>query len=177
MIEYLKKNAYFIVFILILLALVILKPITITLVNGSSMSPTFETGNVVPMFKYRKPQRGDIVYFQPPKEWTTNKVNYIKRVIGLPGDKIAIQNNILYVNNKAVKQVADFGEYGNREIIVTKDTYFLAGDNFGHSSDSLSRFRDGHINFLVPQNLVKGSISWESGVEEINEYISLSNNE
>ncbi|MFN7038674.1 MAG: signal peptidase I [Alphaproteobacteria bacterium] len=48
-----------------------------------------------------KPERGDIVVFKLPSD---NKTNFIKRLIGLPGDKIQVKENILYINNVAVER-------------------------------------------------------------------------
>jgi signal peptidase I len=59
--------------------------------------------------------RGDVVVFKLPKDTRTgqeNKIDYIKRVIGLPGDKIQVKNNVLHINGEPVKreQIEDFIE-------------------------------------------------------------------
>ncbi|PLX36760.1 MAG: signal peptidase I [Hyphomicrobiales bacterium] len=54
-----------------------------------------------------EPERGDIVVFKLPRD---NSTDYIKRVIGLPGDKIQVLNSVLYINGKAVPRVRD-GEF------------------------------------------------------------------
>ena len=110
-----------------------------------------------------EPARGDVVVFRYPRD---PNLDYIKRVIGLPGDKIAYYNKVLYVNNKPVAR--DFiGQYkgpgqtfaneyvekfqGNAhsmlllparpnnlqgEYIVPEGTYFVMGDNRDNSNDS-----------------------------------------
>ena len=54
-----------------------------------------------------EPKRGDVVVFKLPRD---NSTDYIKRVVGLPGDKIQVLNSVLYINGKAVPRVRD-GEF------------------------------------------------------------------
>ncbi|MGE8204104.1 signal peptidase I [Heyndrickxia sp. NPDC080065] len=68
-------------------------------VDGSSMMPTLHNGDRMIVNKLGKPQRFDIVVFHAPE-----KKDYIKRVIGLPGDKIEYKNDTLYINDKAYKE-------------------------------------------------------------------------
>lgn len=72
-------------------------------VKGISMMPTFQDGNRLIVNKidydFGKPHRFDVVIFH-----ATKTEDYIKRVIGLPGDKIAYKNDTLYVNGKPVKE-------------------------------------------------------------------------
>jgi signal peptidase I len=109
------------------------------------------------------PERGDVVVFRYPRD---PSLDYIKRIIGLPGDHIAYYNKVLYVNGKPVKR--DFigqyvgpgqshaNEYNEHltdetheillqpgrpsslegEYIVPEGTYFVMGDNRDNSNDS-----------------------------------------
>lgn len=96
----------------------------------------------------RKPLRGEVVVFVPPQEavkpWYTRK-QYIKRLIGLPGDHIKIAAGNIYVNGQIVtdSRIArnyyyNLGEYGKegKEIIVPNKHYFFLGDNSISSLDS-----------------------------------------
>lgn len=92
-------------------------------IPSGSMLPTLEVGDFLLVNKYtygirlpiihdkvfsvNEPKRGDIMVFRFPKD---NKTNYIKRVIGLPGDKIEYRNKQLYLNGQKVEKVAA-GQY------------------------------------------------------------------
>lgn len=116
-------------------------------VKGSSMFPTFKDKEFILTDKisYRMgdPNRGDVVVFRSPKN---QYQDFIKRVIGLPGDKIKIDGGKLFVNDIQV----DESEYlepsvytgpeaflsEGQEITVPQDRYFVMGDNRPGSSDS-----------------------------------------
>jgi len=92
---------------------------------------------------FRKPKRFDIVVFVPPIATERNKA-YIKRLIGLPGDKIKLRDGNIHINGKIVvdpKVARNYyynqGEYGARgkEIIVPEGKYFFLGDNSISSKD------------------------------------------
>jgi signal peptidase I len=99
-----------------------------------------------------KPKRGDVIVFIYPKD---KSKDYIKRVIGLPGDKIKIIGKDIFINGKLLD--APFGVYdkGSRRnnnlgpIIVPAQGLFVMGDNRDHSYDS--RYWG-----FVPMELVKG---------------------
>jgi len=87
-----------------------------------------------------KPQRGEIVVFVPPQE--RNKA-YIKRLIGLPGDRVEIKDGNVFINKKpltdpriARNYYYNQGDYGKEEILVPAGKYFFMGDNSISSLDS-----------------------------------------
>ncbi len=113
-------------------------------VDGPSMQPTLYTGErlLVNKFIYRfkEPQRGDIIVFRPPGE--PNYRKFIKRVIGLPGDVINIENGIVYVNNEPVQAEYTFEKISSRwfpvnfPVKVPEGHVFVLGDNRNNSKDS-----------------------------------------
>lgn len=114
------------------------------IVDGQSMEPNFHDKNYLitekVSYKIAAPVRGDVIIFNPPD---APNVNYIKRVIGLPGETVEVKNNDVYINGS--KLIEPYLVTGTRNQTfdgkplrrVLKDSeYFVMGDNRGHSRDS-----------------------------------------
>ena len=109
-------------------------------VYGQSMEPSLHDGQYLIASKVtywlHPPERGDIVVLQPP---TGGEIPYIKRVIGLPNDRVEIQGGRVWVNGIALNEPYISGPPSYRkEINVQAETYFVLGDNRNNSSDSHS---------------------------------------
>ncbi len=116
-------------------------------VRGSSMYPNLHDADylLTDKISYRlsQPKRDDIVIFVAPKN---EEYDYIKRVIGLPGESVSITEDYrVKVNNEILSEPylpSDFKTFGGtfleagRTINVPQDEYFVLGDNRNHSSDS-----------------------------------------
>ena len=110
-------------------------------VEGTSMMPGLEDQEriFVNKFVYRwEPiSRGDIVVFRYPRDTTKS---YIKRVIGVAGDRVRIDNGQVYVNDEPIREDYVPSEYADartcREVIVPADSYFVLGDHRTMSNDS-----------------------------------------
>ncbi|HEY4502056.1 MAG TPA: signal peptidase I [Candidatus Paceibacterota bacterium] len=113
------------------------------IVSGESMSPTFENGEylIVDEITYRlsPPKRGDVVIFRYPRD---PKEFFIKRIIGLPGETVVIQNGEVSVKGAGTATVLtepyvkNLGNGRDAEYVVDQDSYFVMGDNRPESSDS-----------------------------------------
>ncbi|KAA0019151.1 signal peptidase I [Salinicola corii] len=173
-------------------------------IPSGSMRPTLEVGDFILVNKFSyglrlpvinteiadvgEPKRGDVMVFRFPQD---PSVNFIKRVIGLPGDRIRYENKQLYVNGKPVpKSMTDpdpaeapgeelfeehLGDVDHRifnnpqspgpqmrEIVVPDHEYFMMGDNRDHSNDSR------YWGFVPEKNIVGKAFAvwmhWDGGL-------------
>ena len=109
-------------------------------VENVSMETSFTEGELLMVnrlnYKFSEPERGDVVIFKAP---TDPKKDYIKRMIGLPGDQVSVQEGKLFINGAEIQEpwvhepMAYSGEW-----VVPENEYFVLGDNRNHSSDSHS---------------------------------------
>lgn len=114
-----------------------------TQVIGNAMDPALENGQRVYMDKFiymlSAPKRGDVVVFVP--KGNTNTHHYIKRVVAVPGDKVLIEEGILYVNGERslffTDKISDPGIV-SIELTLGIDEFFCMGDNPKVSEDSRS---------------------------------------
>ena len=115
-------------------------------VKGKSMYPNFEDGEYLltdkVSYKLGQPKRGDVIVFKAPEN---EKYDYIKRIIGVPGDSVSVSGGHIYINGQGLEEDYLPGEYETRggsflregQSVVVKDgEYFCVGDNRSHSSDS-----------------------------------------
>ncbi len=120
-------------------------------VNGQSMIPNFESGDYVLTDKisYRlgEPQRGDVVVFHAPSSAHCPQgtgCDFIKRVVGLPGELVEIKDSQIFVNSESLGEVyipdefqTEAGSFTkNKSVSLGDNQYFVVGDNRPHSSDS-----------------------------------------
>jgi len=132
-----------------LIALVIVLPIRYFLfqpfiVKGESMAPNFETGDYLIVdeitYRFSDPQRGDVVVFKYPKDATQR---FIKRVIGIPGETVAVKDGQVSITKDSEIIILDesylpddLKTMGDANITLGSDEYFVLGDNRQYSYDS-----------------------------------------
>lgn len=130
-------------------------------IDGSSMEPNLHHGEFVIVskvnYKLGEPERGDVVVFDFPRNITQE---YIKRIIGLPGDQIIIKDGQVYVNGEAlVEPYLKMEPQYEGEWVVEENELFVLGDNRNNSSDS-------HNWGMVPMENVVGEallVYWPPG--------------
>jgi signal peptidase I len=113
-------------------------------IPSKSMEPTLEINDrlIIDKISYDfiSPQRGDIVVFNPTN--TLELKNYhdafIKRIIGLPGEKVEIKNGQVYINDSSIKEkyIENNPNYQWGPVTVPADSYLVLGDNRDESFDS-----------------------------------------
>ncbi len=107
-------------------------------VENISMKPTLQPGEFLLVnrvaYKIGEPEIGDIIVFHAPGP---SDLDYIKRVVGLPGDHVKISEGVVYVNDQPLYEpyIADPPRYSG-EWDVPNDQLFVLGDNRNNSSDS-----------------------------------------
>ena len=110
-------------------------------IEGFSMEPNFHDGQflIVDKVSYmvHPPERGDVIVFIPPNNTSRD---FIKRVIGLPGDQVEVVAGRVFVNGTALDEPYPLApaSYSAPTVTVPPEEYFVLGDNRNNSSDSHS---------------------------------------
>ncbi len=112
-------------------------------VQGASMQPRIEDNERIvvnkAIYRFQGVERGDVVVFYYPRD---PSVSYIKRVIGLPGDRVEIRSGRVHVNGAAIEEPYLLPEYRDRYDMeptpVEPGHYFVMGDHRSSSMDSRS---------------------------------------
>jgi signal peptidase I len=110
-------------------------------IEGFSMEPNFHDGQflIVDKVSYmlHPPERGDVIVFIPPNNTTRD---FIKRIIGLPGDQVEVVNGRVLVNGAVLDEPYPLApaSYSAATVTVPAGEYFVLGDNRNNSSDSHS---------------------------------------
>ena len=114
-------------------------------VIGNSMHPTYKNGEYLMAnkitYRIKDPQRGDVIIFK-----YSDTQDFIKRIVGLPGDTVMLKDGQLYINSKLLDEenylndsiYTNGGEFlkEGESKTIPEGEYFVCGDNRPHSSDS-----------------------------------------
>ena len=136
LLELIKKEKKFITIVIIIIILKIFV-FNFILVKGDSMNPKYKNNDFMFLnkiiYSFKPIRRGEVIVLK----YRNNAL--IKRVIGLPNDKIKVENGKLYINNKEVKEnyINSYtASYDFDEITLKDNEYFVMGDNRYNSYDS-----------------------------------------
>ena len=123
-----------------LFALVLRFVLCVTIVSSASMVPTLKVGdiNIANRLAYiqREPKRGEIIILS---NTSTGGFDYVKRIIGLPGDKISFKNGYVYINGKRCDETyldSTIETNCTKTFEVPENSYLVLGDNRENSIDS-----------------------------------------
>ena len=128
-----------------------------TSVIGDSMEPTLYNAQeiLISRFAYKlsSPKRGDVIVFLPNGNQNTHL--YVKRVIGLPGETVQIQNGSVYIDGALLEEDEQYDKMSDsgiavNEIMLANDEYFVLGDNRNSSEDS----RSGNIGPVKKDTII-----------------------
>jgi signal peptidase I len=137
-------------------------------VKGMSMEPNFHDHEYLIIdeisYRFKEIQRGDIIVFRYPKD---PQEYFIKRVIGLPGEKIEVKDGQVYIYNQQYKDgvileekylspdLRTFSTSGTDSVTLGPDEFFVLGDNRNSSKDSRS-FGPVDRSFITGRVLLRG---------------------
>jgi signal peptidase I len=129
--------------IFLILYLLVMQPHKI---DGASMEPNFHDGEYLltdkVTYRFNEPSRGDVIVFRAPGN---SGEDFIKRIIGLPGDQVEIKNSSVYINGQKLTEsyipastTTKGGGFLSEGVTVSVPTgeFFVLGDNRNHSADS-----------------------------------------
>ena len=105
------------------------------------------------VYHFHEPERGDVIVFHPPNN---PQVEYIKRIIALPGDTVEVENGVVYVNGLLSDEpyIKEPPRYTLDKREIPENEYFVLGDNRNNSSDS-------HTGWTMPRQNIIGK-AWLS---------------
>ncbi len=126
----------------VVIALLIVVPIRLFIfqpfiVRGDSMQPNFQHNDYMIVdqlsYRFREPRRGEVIVFN------LNNQRFVKRIIGLPGEEVKIENNQIFVSDKKLEEKyipASYDEISDKIVTLKENEYFVLGDNRPASYDS-----------------------------------------
>ncbi|MBQ6841062.1 MAG: signal peptidase I [Bacilli bacterium] len=153
--EFLKDTFKYVAFIFLVIFIAVYI-VGLQQVVGPSMSPTLDNGNILILdkitYRFKDIERGDVVslYYADTKY-------LVKRVVGLPGEKIDLRDGDLYINDRLIEETyieddsnVEFSLSSLGYNTIPEDMYFVLGDNRSDSLDS----RDPNVGLVSKKDII-----------------------
>lgn len=139
------QNKFLVFLVIVIVFVLVIRGFVggIIVIQGESMNSTLMNRDIVFIEKISyengEPQRNDIVVVTT--DVTGEEVQYVKRIIGLPGETVRIKKGKVFINGKELDEVQEFdliedGGMAREKVVLEEDEYFLLGDNRNNSKDS-----------------------------------------
>lgn len=134
-------------------------------VDGESMMDTLLDGEIMivtkPEYLFGDPQVGDVIICHYPGRGNTN---FVKRVIGVPGDTLEIRDDVVYRNGEVVEEpylthARNVKGFDMAPFTVGEDQFFVAGDNRDNSHDSRNYYYIGGPA-AIDRSMIVGHVRW-----------------
>jgi signal peptidase I len=149
----------------LVLALIWISGVRLYGFRGQSMAPAINEGDylvgMTGLWGLRTPQRFDRAIFDVPasSKWAGQKIPWMKRLVGLPGEKLRLSGTALYINDRRVeapflRSAQSGGSRAHVEVTLGPDEYFVLGDNLDHTLE------DSRMLGPIPSSLMKGYVAF-----------------
>lgn len=146
------------IIIALLIAFVIMQFVKPTIVKETSMQPTLYENNYIFLskqsYRFGEPEKGDIIVFHTKLRTQTGKEKLlIKRIIGVPGDVVRVDEGLVSINGDAIDEPYILEPYTAGfvdDLEIPEGSLFVMGDNRAHSADS----RDPDIGLVKEKDII-----------------------
>ncbi|MCX5749576.1 MAG: signal peptidase I [Candidatus Saganbacteria bacterium] len=113
-------------------------PIFLFNIPNPLYNTNFIFSNARNIYTFSRPKRMEVIVFKYPKDPVGTRRDFIKRIIGLPGETVSIKNGYVYINGRQLeeKHPVNRDNFNMPEVKVPEKSYFMMGDNRPNSMDS-----------------------------------------
>lgn len=147
----------------VLISLAIILPIRLFLVQpfyveGASMEPNFYQNEYLIIdeisYRFNAKERGEVIIFKNPKD---TKSYFIKRIIGLPGETVSVENGKVFVGGEQIDEpyIENFSSDTHLAVTLAENEYFVMGDNRTNSLDS-RQLGPIHKDYIIGRVWIRG---------------------
>lgn len=120
------------------------------------MNPTYQNRDTLVIKNVKEEVVGNVVVFEPPKSWSSTGRDelYIKRIVGIPGDKLIFNSDGFTVNGALTERDNSGCNFNSESFVIKEGHYLVMGDNMYYSNDSINQLCSGNSEFLIPKDSI-----------------------